>query len=384
LENYLIDKKEVVKSNNLIESSYKLTATEQKIIYYGASLLNKTMIEKSLSISEVEERIRSAQFPLITFNACDFQRSFGINTGNAYALLHEASDRLYKRDFIYIDKDGKPIHKRWVITSKYDEENAKVQLQFHPDLIQDLLVFKDKFTIFKLKDTTDIKSGYAYRLYELCKQYERFKFRIFSVKDLRFKLGIEDTEYPLYGNLKQNVIMSSIKNINKYTDMELDFEETKDKRKVIKVKFLIKPKESLKVASSSQLSFLDTEDVRNSDLTFKLQEILKFDITAGQAQNFIAKAFESIEKYKLNIQPLDYIIEKKSVVDDYNSRVKVGNYIGSIIRAIENNWTNISINSAIVVDTFNNYPQRPFDYSMEDKLLGYDKNVEDEVAVDNE
>lgn len=390
MEKHLIDNKEVLKSNNLIESSYKLSAMEQKIIYYGASTLNKIMINKDLSVTDVSNAINSANFPLINFNACDFQKYFNIKTGNIYTMMEEASDKLFERRFIYIDNLGVPVKKRWVITCRYDKDNARIQLQFHPDLIQDLLVFKDKFTIFKLRDTLDIKSGYAYRLYELLKKYEKFKMRYFSIEDFKFKLGMDDSEYEKYSSLKQNVIKPSIATISRETDLVIEYEEIKEKRKVVKIKFLIKSKGNKRNTSSGQMSFLenqnDIEDIIESDdsnLVYKLQEILKFDVTAGQAQKIINSGLESIEKNDLKMSLLDFIKLKKQVIDKYAEKNEIKSYVGMLLRAIESNWTNIVFKNE-KVDTFNDYPQRQFDSNLEGKLLGWNRNIEDEVAIGEE
>lgn len=383
MKNSTNDKKEIIKSNNLIEGSYRLSAMEQKIIYYGATMLNKEILMNDITISEVQNAIKRREFPILRINACDFQKAFGMKTGSIYSLLDEASKKLYERDLIYKDSDGAIVHKRWVITSRYDEKNARIDLEFHPDLLYDLLIFTKNFTIFKLKDAKSIKSGHAYRFYELLKQYEKLGVRTISVEELKFKLGISDEEYPSYGNFNQSVISPSIKNINKYTDLEITKEEIKDKKKVIKIRFYIKKKDKSIIQQLTPINDNGIDDSQNEIIT-KIQAILNYDITAGQAQKIFNCAFESIEKNNLSIDALKFIQEKKKIVDEYNKKHEIKSYIGMLIKAIQENWSNNSKPS-----NFNNYEQRSFDPSIETRLLGWEtkdsiKPTDDEEPFDNE
>ena len=59
-----------------------------------------------------------------------------------------------------MSNDGKIIEKRWVITCEYDPKNCCISLTFHPDLILDLLVFKNKYnneSFYYVKNNTPNK-----------------------------------------------------------------------------------------------------------------------------------------------------------------------------------------------------------------------------------
>lgn len=379
------DRREIIKSNYLIESSYNLTAMENKIIYLGITKLERKMIKENITISEVQSLLEETKFPMIYIDTCDFAKEFKIKTGNIYFLLEEAVKRLFNREIIYVNNEG-VTKKRWIITLEYSRENARVALKFHQDLIPDLLVFKDKYTILKLMNTINIKSGHTYRLYELLKQYINFGFRIFEIQDFRFKFNIADDEYPLYANLKQSIINPAIKNINKTTDIDVSFTEIKEKRKVVKIKFFIKQKENYisNVNSKKQMSLFDTEEeiiyegVEENSIILKLQHLLNYDITAGQAQKILDVACKGIEKIKKNNQDFNmdvfsYIIEKKKVIDEYGKNNKIESYIGTLISALIGNWTRF-IKEQENIGTFNNFEQRTYDFEdLEKKLLGWNK-----------
>lgn len=360
------DKKQIVKSNSLIESSYKLTVSEQRLIYLGSSLLNIRMIDKDLTVEEVTRLIHTAMFEPIHIDVPTFKKVFGIKAKSIYKDIKETVERLYDRDLVYVDTKGKIVHKRWVITCKYDDECKCIDLQFHPDLIRDLLVFKDKYTIMNLSDTKNIKSNYTYRFYELLKQYEKFGIRVFELEDLKFKLGIDDEEYPRYSNFKQRVLNPSIKELNNLTDLDINIQEIKQKNKVVKLKCFINPKNvAFKKIVDNEVCVTDTEDSIITDL----QDILNYNITAGQAKKLVEKGLEAIEKFKLDIDLKDYIKEKKKIVDAYGKNKHIKSYLGAIIKAVQENWETIQVQQSI----FNNFQQREYDFKdLEKKLLGWD------------
>jgi plasmid replication initiation protein len=358
-------KKEIVKSNNLIESSYKLTTGEQRLIYLASTKLSKIMLNKELSIEEVQDLIEQARFDLIDIDVIEFKKDFNIKSKNIYGELEKTAERLFDRRIIYID--GKTIvKKRWVITCRYNKEKGSVSLQFHPDLVRDLLVFKNRYTIFQYEYAKNIKSNYAVRIYELLKQYESFGNRDFTINEFRFKLGIDDTEYPQYASLKQKIISPVIKQLNEVSDLYVEFEEVKVKRKVEKIKFIYCPKKVMikegKIKSKQeQLSFWNDEEIaitNNYDVVEEFNNILGITITPNQAEQLIDFATQNIEDRDLKVDITTYIRDRKSVADKYVKRKGIkDSYLSIIFSAVKDYWT---LDKTKNIDDFNNYEQRKY------------------------
>jgi plasmid replication initiation protein len=375
-------KKQIIKSNNLIESSYKLSVQEQRLIYLASTKLKTIMIAKDLNVEQVKSLIKSKDFDLIEINAKDFKSEFGLSTGRIYRELIDASDRLFNRRIIYMDDEGRITKKRWVITCTYDLNNGRVLLQFHPDLITDLLIFKSKFTILELENSKAIKTTYAFRFYELLKQYSNIGYRTFELDNLRFVLGLEDNEYPKYCNLKQRVISPVVKELNDSSDIYVELEETKLARKVIKIKFYIRTKSVVNKKSIKQLSIFDEVCIDNDDnMISKVRDIIGNEFSPQQITEIIDVAYNTIENDQLDIDILDYVKNKKSVVDVYAKKHNIDNKFSVIKSAIINNW---NVTKSVVNNKnrskFNDYEQRKYDGSngaltiddLEKKLLGWD------------
>lgn len=369
IETQKVDRR-IIKSNNLIESSYRLTILENRLIYYAVTKLKTIMINKSLTAEEVADLINHSKFDLIEINVIDFQKEFGLKSKKMYEELILASEKLFERRIVYINEKGNITKKRWVITCRYELGEGKIFLQFHPDLISDLLVLKNKFTIFKLDNCKDIKSIYACRLYELLRQYGNIGYRTFTVDNFRFLLGLEENEYERYCNLKQRVINTSLKEINTKTDLSVELEETKVKNKVIKLHFKIYPK---KVVSTQkkQLSFLDEyesvwENLLASNNIIGIQKCLDNFFGVYKRKKIINEASKIIEDTGFNTTAYDYIKEKAQIIYEYNKSNVIDNEYALLLKAIRENYnTNANKNDHKKVvmgkhtpNNFNDFPQK--------------------------
>ena len=82
----------VVKSNRLVEASYRLSMIEQQVVLYA------------ICRAREEEKWLFADLPL-TVRAQDFAKQFGIDGTNVYRQLKEAMDTLFNRHVVLHDTD---------------------------------------------------------------------------------------------------------------------------------------------------------------------------------------------------------------------------------------------------------------------------------------
>lgn len=371
----------IYKSNKLIESCYNLTTAENRLIYLAMSKLEYIILDKNLNIEEVEYKIKRADFDLIFISVLDYKNTFNIKSNSLYSDLVEIANSLYEKEVYYLKENGDFGRKRWVITCEYDKDEKGVRLQFHPDMIRDLLIFKSEYTSMLFENfVTQIKGKYSFRLYELCKQYMRFGKRDFYVDDLRFKLMLMDDEYKRFSDFKR-MLFEAIKEINNNTDVCLEYEElerNRKARKVTKIRFNIKAKESNK-----QISLLDDVDSLTNINTKNQIELISswigVQISAQQARDIITNTLNAIDKYKLKgIGSRDYILEKVAICKSYVERNGSENYIGLLISAIKNNWEN-NVVKGKEKSNFNNFEQRNYNIqALEEQALGLvDYNAND-------
>lgn len=131
----------VVKSNRLIEASYRLGLNEQRIILYAIC------------------RCREEQTGLlpdlpVTITADAFAHQFpSIDKTNVYRQLKEAMDALYDRSVTIHDVDPASGHARvkktrWVSEAAYVDGAGNVQVIFTPEVIKYITRLEAEFTSY--------------------------------------------------------------------------------------------------------------------------------------------------------------------------------------------------------------------------------------------
>lgn len=233
----------VTKSNILIESTYKLSLQEQRILLIMAS-----------KVQPNDETLKTYRF-----RAKDFIEIVGNKKGTGfYSYLKEIVNGLQTK-ILTIKEKGRQRNYNWVITSIYEENEGYITLQFHPSLKYLFLELKEKFTSYQLENVVRLNSVYSIRIYELLKQYERLRKRELTLEELRHFLAIEPTKYKQYGHFKSKVLAIAQKEINNKTDIHFEFVEIKTGRKVTSIEFIITSSSALNDSSYTQEKKLELD-----------------------------------------------------------------------------------------------------------------------------
>lgn len=218
----------VVKSNKLIEASYKLGLDEQRLLLS--------------CIGQVDSKSDIRNIERFSVTAKDFSFYSGIDTKSAYQQLENAANQLYERSLTFYDSDTNDILvTRWVSSVKYNQERGDVELCFAQDVIPLISQIKSHFTRYKIENIANLTSIHAIRIYEICLQYLTIGSREMSVEELKFYLGIEN-QYPEFKDLNKWVLKTSVDQINKHTDIKIKLTAIRKLRKVESLKFEIESK----------------------------------------------------------------------------------------------------------------------------------------------
>ena len=144
----------VVKSNTLVEASYRLSAQEQKVILSLAAKIKN----------------QDEDFKNYTFSVKEFADITGARIDSKYHEVKNLTSRLLRRVFTINEADG-PLQLSWLSAAKYFDGEGLITLRFDPGLKPYLLQLKDCFTKFNLSMALRLKSSFSIRIYELLKQY---------------------------------------------------------------------------------------------------------------------------------------------------------------------------------------------------------------------
>lgn len=330
---FMDNNKYIYKSNNLIESSYNLSLNEQRLIYLAVKKLKPIYVKSNIKPSQLQTFAGNKEFGDIRIYVNEFKKEFKLNGNSLYERLETIANNFFDNKIQYLNDDGTFVEKRWIITCGYNEKNKYISLTFHPDLILDLLVFKSKYGELQYDISKSFKTTYAFRIYELLKNYTYKGIRRIEINDLRHKLAIyDDKKYSTYSEFKRNILTPSINSINKNTDINIEFEEIRYGRSVGAIEFHI---------NKAEKSNFHVENVEYFDQSHyhNIKNIINHEITAGEVDVITNSTIEAIREYKVDMTVYEYIKDKANIVNEYAKTNPINNYVGIIIKSIRENWT---------------------------------------------
>jgi plasmid replication initiation protein len=223
----------IKKSNDLIEARYRFDIWESRVF--------------TSVLSEIDQS--DEDFRVYRIYLRDIIKEFGINNGDAYEMLRQATHNLMNKKFyVNYEQDGALreriyhiIRKADVMKEALDESKRKineyVDISIEPEMKPLLLELKSRFTTYDMQNVVRFKSSYTLRIYEHLKQYEKIGRRTLDIEYLKriFELT---TEYPLFANFYQKVIEPAHRDINEFTDLTItEIEKVKNGKKVERLLF---------------------------------------------------------------------------------------------------------------------------------------------------
>ena len=368
---YMDNEKYIYKSNNLVESSYSLSLNAQRLIYMGAKKLKPIFIKSNIKPSQLKSFLATKTFGDLKIYVTEFKNEFNIKGNYLYDTFVDVAKELWNSKIQYMSNDGKIIEKRWVITCEYDPKNCCISLTFHPDLILDLLVFKNKYNKIQHNATKALKNSDQIRTYELLKRYVKRGVRRFELEDYRYKLAYDDDIYPEYSKLKQRKIKPTIKAINENTDIEIyDFKEIRYGRKVGAIEFYIRDNKEAQLEENEELidDSIDPSHVEN------VNRIVGRNLSAGMVSKITNISLNSIKDNHVDMTVYEYIEDKVKAVKNYARSNTIRNYMSVFLTALKENWDSeiITIQNQLWSGEQREYSDEYMD-DLERKLLGWDE-----------
>jgi len=172
--------------------------------------------------------------------AKEFSKLFNVDIHNSYRFLQKAVDKLMKTD---IKVERIELKEVWRINvcsmAKYNKGGGYITIKFTDDVMPYLAQVKKKFVLYNLKEIANFGSLYTTRLYELLQEFKETGWMLKSVDQLREAFAVGNS-FKLYGDFKAKILNHACQEINDNYDMDLRFEEEKEGRKVVAVKFFFK------------------------------------------------------------------------------------------------------------------------------------------------
>ena len=169
--------------------------------------------------------------------AKEFSSAFNVDINTTYRILKTAGKRL-ARTAITLEKPDLFVTQEIPICSfaEYNNKEGSLTIEFNEHIMPYLAQVKQKFVLYNLKEIANFGSLYTTRLYELIQEFKNTGWILKSVEQLReiFAVG---KKFPLYGNFKAKTFAHAVEEINSQYELKLRFEEIKEGRKVVAIRF---------------------------------------------------------------------------------------------------------------------------------------------------
>ena len=212
----------LIKSNPIVNAKYDVTAIQMK-----AFLKIIASIDQS-----------SDDTPLIQISVKEFQRFLGGGSNkNIYTYLEKELTKLRKKDIFYEDENIR-LEASFFSSIEYKKKEGYFEFEISKKLRPFLLQLRENFTILDIRNLLCLDSVYAIRMYEFCKEFERFKTFEFGVDELKETFGLSN-KYKNYYDFKKKVLRQARTELINNSELYFDFEEIKNGRKIVKLKFTI-------------------------------------------------------------------------------------------------------------------------------------------------
>ena len=333
--NRLNNTKYTYKSSKLIETSYELSVTQQRIISLACKKMQPIYIEERITPNDLKYILGAMKFRLITISVSEFRKEYNIKGKNIYQYLEDETNGLYEKGFFYFDTDEKLKKRRWVSSCDFDRKNGEIYLTFNIDILLDLLIFKGSYVALFFDLSQNIRSKYAFRIYELLKSKVYLGNYKVDVEKFKFLLAI-DNMYDDFSNLNKKVIKPNLKVINEYSDI--------------------------------------SEAFKKYNITLNSKDI----------QTLCNLAMEITDKRYPDMSVVDYILKKIKILDKYLENNNVESAIGFLIASMKKEFDQVPIDKIGKANSFNNFEPREV-YSdevamdkLEKKLLGWDRDDDED------
>ena len=301
----------VVKDNALINASYNLELTEQRLIMLA--IINARESGQGITADSKLE-----------IHASDYAKLFNVSADASYKALREAVNNLFNRQFSYTaeyKKTGKVgiVRSRWVSRIFYVDDLALLEITFAPDVVPLITRLEEHFTKYEAKQVAHLTSKYATRLYELLIAWREVgKVPQLELSEFRNRLGLVDSEYTAMSDFKKRVLEPSIKQINEHTDITVTYEQHKKGRIISGFSFKFKQKQQPKVEAKRDPNtpdfFIKMTDAQRHLFANKMSEMPEM--------SSYSKGTESYQQFAIRIA--DMLLEPEKFRELYPCLEKAG------------------------------------------------------------
>lgn len=261
------------------------------------------------------------------FIKSDFERKFNLQkyqTKHAY----EDSGEILNLKVSTQDLENEKF-KYWNAFSSMEYDKGHFIFEWNPKMIPHILELKEKYVTTDLTITSKFKSGFSWTLYDFLKAHYGFWHKLVSKEHLMKLFGVENRKtYQNTAQFKRGVLDVAIAEINKYTELEVRYQEEKKGRSIVGFDLIWSTGENQKSATKKQIKelktivdtiiqdsliFVDLNDEKNRQRAIAIVKETRGMIPHTSEPIYITyeKADNMIQKANLNLIELNNMLSKE-------------------------------------------------------------------------
>ena len=307
---------------------------------------NANSIKKSneLSTAKLNEGLTLNQMQLLayaiyatqqdgstTFIKADFEKTFGLDE---YRTEHARKDsqRILSIQVGFEDLENDTFEYMNVF-HKMRYEKGTFQFLWAPEITPHILDLKDRYVLTDLSITAHFKSSFSWTLYDYLRGLYGAWYMSLSKSAVMKLFGVEDKKsyQKNTSKFKQAVLNVAIDEINKFTELDVAYEDIKKGRSIVGFKIFWSTGQKVQKASEKQMDILNSianitfadafmyagiKDEVNRERAMQIIRDLQFiqynylqpelGLTANKASDLIKQA-------TYNLEDLNYLLEVEGI-----------------------------------------------------------------------
>ncbi|WP_282021155.1 replication initiation protein, partial [Planomicrobium okeanokoites] len=216
------DKKALISYENSIKKSKEISMSK---LSHGLTLNQMQLLAYAIYSTQRNGKTE--------FHKADFEKKFEIEK---YQTIHAKQDvqKISGLQFSIEDLDNN-YFEYWNVFGSIKYKMGLFTFRWNEEFVPHILELKDKFITTDLTITSQFKSGFSWTLYDFIKAHYGYWHKPISKDALMRLFGVEDkkTYQKNTGDFKKMVLDVAIKEINKYTELEVRYNVEKEGRAIV-------------------------------------------------------------------------------------------------------------------------------------------------------
>ncbi len=231
-----MEDRHITMHNSLARGCHSLNLGQKRVISMALAKLDSTFSKSVTTNNEVQVRL----------SAKEFSEVFEIDPETAYRQIATASRSLLQRIWrvtFSTPKGEEVLEGQWLSLCHYKKHSGVIEITFHRRVSSALFELKGQFSTYQLRQTSALRSIYAWRLFECLNSWKSTGVWRPTLDEFLFALEVPASCKKDFFNLRKRVIEPAINELKTKQNLVIDFQPKKLGRKLVGFEFRFREKQ---------------------------------------------------------------------------------------------------------------------------------------------